>query len=148
MTVGPLMRSHPRAQELGEQAVVAVPAAAILDHEAVDPREPLEHLLAVAGDRLGQFAVQARHDRGAQHEAALARGQAVERLGDQEVAHQPVVARELGHEALGVVAALEAERRHPQARGPALGARVQHAGQARIERELVRGHQRSRPPPT
>ena len=52
---------------------------------------------------------------------------AVEHLGQQVVADHAVVARELGDEALGVLAALEAQRGQPQAGAPALGAGVQRA---------------------
>ena len=132
-----------RAQQLGEQAVVAEPLAVAVhaEDEPVGALERGERVRAVAfaGERVGEAAAHAVDERRAQQERAQPRRLAIEHLGDEVVGDHAIVAGELGHEAVGVLAALQAQRREPQAGAPALRARVQ-----RLDQLVVEGRGRAR----
>ena len=77
------------AQDVGEEVMVAVPAAAVVevDDEDVAPLQRFEHRLTalVAGDRVAQRAAQRVEDRLLQQELADTRGLALQHLLDQVV---------------------------------------------------------------
>ena len=137
-----------RAQQLGEQPVIAEPAGPVLDgaHEPGGRREALERLgpSRLAGDGLGERAAEVVGDRRAQQEPPLLGREQLEHLGGQEVADHAIVPGEVGDERLRVLAALQAQRRQAQTRRPALGARVQRRRRRRVELQPVRGQQRLR----
>ena len=139
-------RTHP--QQLREQAVVAVPLAPRVDaeNEPVGALELAEDVTTrtLTGERIRKIAADPVHDRRAQQEPAQLRRLAVEHLGEQVVAHDAIVAGELLHELLRVVAALEAERRQAQPRAPTLGAGAQRRHQLGREVQAVRRKQRTR----
>ncbi len=120
------LEAEARAQQLGEQRVVAEPALVAVDRRQEDPGavEVGEHAPAVVvlGQRVGELAADLLGDARAQQEAARLGRLQREDLAAQVVGDRVVVAGELGEEGLGVVLALERERREPQPRGPALGA--------------------------
>ena len=93
------------AQQLREQAVVAVPLAVRVEseHEPIGALERRQHVRAgtLVGERVGEVGADPVDDRRPQQERALPGRLAVEHLGDQVVAHDAVVARELLDEALG-----------------------------------------------
>ena len=142
----PSSRARARAQQLREQQVVAEPLAARVhaQHKPVGALQLREDVTArtLSGQRVGQVAADAVDDRGAQEEAAQPRRLAIEHLGQQVVADDAVVARELLDEALGVVAALQAVRGQPQPGAPALGAGAQRRDQLGREVDAVGGEQR------
>ncbi len=129
-------RAHP--QQLREQAVVAVPLASRVDgqDEPVGAFELGQNVAArtLVGQRVRELAADPVDDRRAQEEGAQLRRLAVEHLGEQIVADDAIVAGELGDEALGVVAALQAQRGQPQPGAPALGPRAQRRDQLGSQR--------------
>ena len=76
---------------------------------------------------VGELAAHRVDHRDAQQEARLAGGLALEHLGEQEVRHRGVGAREVGHEPGRVGMAAQGEHGEPQPGGPALGAPQQRA---------------------
>ena len=71
--------------------------------------------MTLAGERVGELPqIRSTSDVRSRNVRSLRR-LAVEHLGQQVVADHAIVAGELGDEALGVVAALQAERGEPQA---------------------------------
>jgi hypothetical protein len=117
------------SEDVGEEMVVAVPVAAVVerDDEQVRTLEGLEHRPAVvpAGDRVAEGAAEAVEDRGVEEEPADVVGLSAEDLLDEVVHDVAVVPREPGNEARGVRAALERECRQLQRGDPALGAPLQ-----------------------
>jgi hypothetical protein len=95
--------AHP--QQVGEQAVVAVPAALPVqgNQEQVGPLEVLEQLLAVraAGDRVAERAAQALEDRGVEQETPHVRRLPLQDLPGQVVENVAVVAAEPPDEVSG-----------------------------------------------
>ena len=83
--------------------------------------------VAAAGEEVGERAVDALEDAGAQQQPAHLGRLAREHLAEQVVGDGPLAARELGDEAVGRVVAGERHRGQAQAGRPALGALVQAA---------------------
>ena len=139
------LEAQARAQQHGEQRVVAEPPLVAVDRRQEDPGavEVGEHPPAVValGQRVGELAADLFRDARAQQEAARLGRLQREDLAAQVVGDRVVVAGELGEEGLGVVLALERERREPQPRGPALGALHEPFGLVGAEREAVLGEQ-------
>ena len=142
-----------RAQDIGEQVVVAVPVATVVEgyDEQVRPLERLEHGLGVAdaGDRIAERAAQPFEDRGVEQEGADGLGLADEHLLDEVVDDVPIVAREAGDEPGGVLASLQREGRELQGGDPPLGAslesgdvrgrEIQSDDVVQVRRHLVEG---------
>ena len=131
-----------RAQQLGEQAVVAEPLAMTV-HTEDEPIGALQggervRAVAVAGQRVGEAAAHAVDQRRAQEERAQPWRLAIEHLGDEVVGDHAIVAGELGHELVRVLAALETQRREPQAGAPTLRPRVERLDQLLVEGQAVR----------
>ena len=124
-----LLVEQARPQHVGEQVVVAIPLAPVVerDEEQVRPIERLQHGLAavLAGDGIAQRAAQPVQDRGLQQEAPDVLGLALQDLLDQVVDDVAVVPGEAGDEAGDVVAPLHRERRQLECGDPAFGARLQ-----------------------
>src|SRR3712207_7391344 len=84
-------------QDVGEQVVVAVPPAAVVerDEKQVRPVEGLQRLPTVvpAGDRVAQRAAQPAEDRGLQQKGPDLLRLALQHLLDQVVDDVPVVDR-------------------------------------------------------
>ena len=121
-----LLDLQPRAQEVGEQRVVAVPAPVAVERDdeqvaAIELGEADAGPLA-ADHRVAQRPGHALEDRGAHQEAALLGGDAVEDLGGQVVADLAVVAGQRGAEVLARRMLAQRQPRELQPRGPALGA--------------------------
>ena len=120
-----LLGLQARAQQLGEQVVVAVPLTAAVERDdeqvaAVEVREPRGRAVA-AHHGVAQGAGHPPQDRGLQQEAALLRLDPVEHLGRQVVADLLAVARQGADQLLARVGA-QREARELQAGGPPLGA--------------------------
>ena len=97
---------QPGAEQVGEQVVVAPPAAHLIQRyqEQAGPLYPLQHRLAVgaAGDRITQPAGQAFQQRGFQQEGAQLLVLAVQHLLGQVVQDIAVAAAERRHEPGGI----------------------------------------------
>ena len=126
-----------RPQHVGEELVVAVPPAAVVerDEEQVPAIERLERGLApvLAGDGVAQRAGQRVEDRRLQQEAPDLFGLAVQDLLDQVVDDVAVVPGEARDEAGDVVSPLHRERRQLERGDPALGAPLQRGDVPRGE---------------
>ncbi|HXZ71884.1 MAG TPA: hypothetical protein VEH31_13605 [Streptosporangiaceae bacterium] len=96
-----LLLLQPGAQQVGEQVVVAPPAAHLIQRhqEQVRPFHLLQHRLATgaAGDRITQPARQPVQHRGLQQELAHLVGQALQHLVGQVVQDIAVGAAESSH---------------------------------------------------
>ena len=120
------LRAQLGAQELGEQRVVAMPGAALVErrreHAAV--LQSRQHRVAVRrpGERVGELGAQRLDDRGAQQEVAQLRRLAGQHLADQVVADRRVGAREVLDEGARVGMVLQRHGREAQRRRPPLGA--------------------------
>ncbi len=129
-----MLVEQPRAEEIGEQVVVAVPAPPIVerDEEQVRPFERLEHRRPAgpAGHRVTQGSGEPVQDRGQEEELAIGVRLTLEDLVGQIVDDEPVVARELRDERRGVLASLHGDRGELKRRDPALGPRFErvHVG--------------------
>ena len=90
---------QPGAEHVGEQVVIAVPVAAVVerDEEQVRPIELLERRppAGSAGDRVAERAGQPVEHRGLQQERSDLFGLAVEHLLDEVVDDEAVVAGEV-----------------------------------------------------
>ena len=121
-----LLVQQVRPQHVGEELVIAIPAAAVVerDEEQVPSIEGLEHGLAVvlAGDGIAQRAGHAGQDRGLQQEAPDTLGLTLQDLLDQVVDDVAVVPGEARDEAGDVVSTLHRERRELERGDPAFGA--------------------------
>ena len=126
-----------RPQHVGEELVVAIPPAAVVerDEEQVPAIQRLQHGLApvLAGDRVAQRAGQAGEDRRLQQEAPDLLGLTVQDLLDQVVDDVAVVPREARDEAGDIVAPLHRQRRQLEGGDPAFGAPLQRGDVPRGE---------------
>ena len=120
------------AERVGEQAVVAEPAALAVqrDHEDVLSLEGLEHgrTVVAAGEGVAQRAAELRQDGGVEQELRRLAGLAAQHLLEQVVEHEPVAAAERVDEPVHVGAVgmgAGRERRQLQPGRPALSARLQ-----------------------
>ena len=115
-----LLVEEPGLEDVGEEVVVAVPLAAVVqrDQEEVVPVEGLEQgpAAGLAGDRVAQGAGHPVEDRGLQQERLDVLGLALQHLLDEVVDDVPVIARE---------ARDEGRRRRParSSTGPRAGVR-------------------------
>ena len=118
-----------RVQNVGEEMVVAIPLAPVVegDQEQVSPIEGLEHGLAagLGGDGFAQRPVQSAQDGGVQQEGPKIFGLALQDLLGQVVDDVAVVPGEPGNEAGDVASALHRERRQLDRGDPPFGPRVQ-----------------------
>ena len=118
-------------QELGEHAVIAVPAPLIVDRAGRDarPLKPLQHPAAIVApaQRLGQRRIERVHDGRAQQELAQLDRLAGQHLRHEVVAHRCVLACELVDELRRRRVRAQRCRRQPQPRRPALGVHPQTA---------------------
>ncbi len=121
------LRAQLGAQELGEQRVVAMPGAALVERRREHPavRQPRQHRVAVrrAGERVGELGAQRLDGRGAQQEVAQLRRLAGQHLADQVVADRRVGAGEVLDEGarVGMLRqrhGSEAQRCRPALRAP------------------------------
>ena len=116
-------------QHVGEQMVVAIPPAAVIerDQEQVPAVQRLQHGLAAAlpGDGIAQRAAQPAQDGGLQQEGLDTIGLTRQHLLGQVVDDVAVIAREAGDEAGHVVSPLHRQRRQLERGDPALGASLQ-----------------------
>ena len=137
-----------RAQQLGEQPVVAEPRAVTVerDEERAGALELLERERAVvaAGQRVGQIAADAAGDARAQQQLARRRGQPGQHLAGQVVGDGAIVAGELGDERVGVGLAAQRQPGEPEAGGPALRALEQARDERGPQREPQPLQQRGR----
>ena len=124
-----LLVQQARTQHVGEEVVVAVPPAAVVerDQEQVPPVQRLQHgpATAVAGDGITQRTAEPVQDGGLQKEALDRVGLPLQHLLDQVVDDVPRVSCEAGDEAADVVPALHRQRRQLEGRDPALGPTLQ-----------------------
>ena len=124
-----LLVQQARLQHVGEEVVVAIPLAAVVerDQEQVAALQRLQHGLAavLAGDGIAQRAAQPVQDGGLQQEVPDLVGLALQHLLDQVVDDVAVVAGEAGDEAGDVVAPLHRQRRQLERGDPPLGAPLQ-----------------------
>ena len=97
-----LLSLQPGPQQVGEQVMVAPPAAHLIEwhQEQARPLNVLQHRLAVgpASDRITQLSRQPLQHRGLQQERAHLPGLAVKDLIAQVVQHEAVAAAERRHE--------------------------------------------------
>ena len=116
---------QPGAEHVGEEVVIAVPVASIVegDEEQVRAVELLQRRSPVGaqGDGVAQPAGEAVEHRGLQEERSDRFGLAVEHLLDEVVDDEAVVAGEVLDEPVDVVAALQRQRRELERSDPALG---------------------------
>ncbi len=135
-------------QDVGEEVVVAVPAATVVerDDEQVGAVERLQHGGAVvaAGDGVAQRTAQPIENRGLNKEIPHTFGLPIEHLVDQVVDDVAVVARESGDEPGDVVAALHRQRGQLQRGDPAFGAPLQVCDVERCEHQSHRFREVSR----
>ena len=117
------------AEQVGEQVVVAPPAADLIQRhqEQPGPLDLLQQRLAPgpAGDRVAQRTGQPFQHRGLQQEGAHLLGLALEHLLGQVVQDVPVAAGERGHEPGDVRLAAQRQRGQLQPGCPAFGPRGQ-----------------------
>ena len=136
-----LLVQQSRPQHVGEEVVVAVPEAAIVerDEEEVGPIEPLEHRLpaAATGHGIAQRSGEPVHDRGLEQEAPDFIGLALEHLLGEVVDDEAVVAGEARDEPAGVVAALHRQRGELQRGDPPLGSSFESVD---VVRRQVQAH--------
>ena len=113
------------AEQVGEQVVIAPPAAHLIqrDQEQARPFGLLEQRLAAlaAGDGVAQRAAEPLQHRGLQQERAQLLVLPLEHLFGQVVQDVPVAAGERGHEAGGIVMSAQRQRGQRQPGRPALG---------------------------
>ena len=123
-TVGLLFQ--PGAQQVGEQLVVAPPAAHLIQRQQEQPGSfhLLEQGLAagLGGDRVAQRSAEPLQHRGLEQEGAQLLGLVFEHLLGQVVEHEAVAAGERGHEPVDIGLPAYRQRRQLQPGRPALGA--------------------------
>ena len=126
------------AEQVGEQGVVAPPAAHLIqrDQEQPGPFGLLEQRLAAlaAGDGVAQRAAEPLEDRGLPQERAQLRVLPLEYLFGQVVQDVAVAAGERGHESGGIVVSAQGQRGQLQPGRPALG-----PGRQRCHRRIRQG---------
>jgi hypothetical protein len=117
---------QPGAQQVGEQLVVAPPAAHLVQRqqEQPGPLHLLEQGLAAGpgGDRVAQRSAEPLQHRGLEQEGAQLLGLVFEHLLGQVVEHEAVAAGERGHEPVDIGLPPHRQRRQLQPGRPALGA--------------------------
>jgi hypothetical protein len=137
---------HP--QEVGEQGVAAEPRTAGVDRE--DERVRVLELVQgtfgarLAGDQLGERAVDPLEDAGAEQQAAHARRPAGEDLVVQVLGDRPIRAGEAAGETVGVGVAHEAQCGEAQAGRPAFRPIVEQIDALLRQVDAGRGHQLAR----
>ena len=121
-----ILATQVRAQHVGEQLVVPVPLASVVqwDEEQVGPLQLTQHRGSVGspGDRVAQRAGEAVEDARVEQKGADVRRKPVQHLVDQVVDDEPVVAGELRHGRAGIVPALQRQCRQLERRCPTFGA--------------------------
>jgi len=126
-----LLLGEADAEQVGEQVVVAPPAAHLIQRqqEQVRPLDALQQLLAVgaAGDCVAQRPTQPLQHRGLQQELAHLFRLAFQQLLAQVVQDVPMAAGELFHEGLGVGALPQRQGGQLQPHRPPFGAGL-HGG--------------------
>ena len=124
-----LLVQQVRLQHVGEEVVVAVPAAAVVEghQEQVSPLQLGQLGLAAGlpGDGIAQRAAQPVQDGGLQQEVLDGFGLSLQDLLGQVVDDVPVIPGEAGDEGGGVVAPLHRERSQLQRGDPTLGPSLQ-----------------------
>ena len=141
------LRAQLGAQQLGEQRVVAMPGAALVErrreHAAV--LQSRQHRVAVRrpGERVGELGAQRVDDRRAQQEVAQLRWLAREHLADEVVADRGVGAGEVLDEVARLGMLLQRHGREAQRRRPALGAPPERREVLGRERDAERAEQRA-----
>ena len=137
-----LLRQHMRMEHIGEEVVIAIPVALVIQRDekvvaALQDRQP-RVAPCLPGDGLAQRAAQAVEDGGVEQEAADSGGLAPQHLLHQIVHDVAVIPGERPDEAGGVRAPLHRERGELQAGDPALSALLQCGDIALREREAHR----------
>ena len=124
-----LLVEEPGSQHVGEEMVVAVPKAPVVerDQEQVRPIEGLEHGPTIVLTRHGiaERAVQPAQDRRVEQKAPNMLRLTLQDLTDQVVDDVPVVAREAGDEAGDVSSSLHRQRCQLERGDPSFGASLQ-----------------------
>ncbi len=140
-----ILVEEPRAQHVGEEVVIPIPLASIVerDHEQVLPIQRLERRLASgrARDRVAQRSLEAVEDRRLQHEPPHGFGLALQHFARQVVDDEAIVAGKAGNEVRDVFPSLHRQRRELQRGDPALGARFQRRDVVRRQLEAHRAVQ-------
>ena len=117
------------AEQVGEQVVIAPPAAHLIqrDQEQARPLRLLQQRLAAlaAGDRVAQRAAEPVEHRRLEQERAQLLILLLEHLLGQVVQDVPVAAGERGHESSGILVSAQRQRGQLQPGRPALGPRRQ-----------------------
>ena len=136
-----LLVEQPRLQHVGEELVVAIPPAAVIerDQEQVPPIQRLQHGLAATlpGDGIAQRTAQPTQDRGLQQEGLDTFGLTLQHLLAQVVDDVTIIAREAGDEAGDVVSPLHRQRRQLERGDPALGTSLQRG---HVPRRQLQAH--------
>ncbi len=129
------------AEQVGEQVVIAPPAAQLIQRDQEQPRPfgLLEQRLAAlaAGDGVAQRAAEPVQHRGLEQERPQLPVLPLEHLLGQVVQDIPVAAGERGHEAGGIVMSAQGQRGQRQPGRPALG-----PGRQRRHRRIRQGRRR------
>ena len=124
-----LLVQQVRVQDVGEELVIAIPPAAVIerDQEQVPPLQRRQRGLAtaLAGDGIAQRAAQPVQDGGLQQELLDMLGLALQDLLGQVVDDVPVVPGEAGDERGDVLSSLHRERRQLERGDPPFGAPLQ-----------------------
>ena len=127
--LGPFI-AQARLEHVGEQMVVPIPLPPVVqrDEEQVLSLERLQHRLAavLAGNGIGQRAIQPAENRGLQQERADRFGLALQDLFNEVVDDVSVVSRKTRDEAGDVVSPLHREPRELDGGDPAFGPALQH----------------------
>ena len=129
------------AEQVGEQVVIAPPAAHLIQRDQEQPRPfgLFEQRLAAlaAGDGVAQRAAEPLQHRGLEQEPPQLLVLPLEHLFGQVVQDVPVAAGERGHEAGGIVVSAQGQRGQLQPGRPALG-----PGRQRRHRRIRQGRHR------
>ena len=137
-----VLGEEPGPEHVGEEVVVPVPAATVVerDEEEVRPVEPFDHGGAVGatGHRVAGLGGEPIEDRRVEQERADLLGLVLEHLLGEEVDDEAVVAGEAGDEVGGVDAPLHRERGELQGRDPAFGAGLESGHVALVEAQAHR----------
>ena len=124
-----LLVENTDGEDVGEQVVVAVPLATVVerDDEQVRSLQRLEHRLArrLARDGIAERSRETTEDRRVQQETADLRRLAVEHLVGEVVDDEAIVACEVGDERGDVVTALQRQGGELQRGDPSFGADLQ-----------------------
>jgi hypothetical protein len=136
------------AEQVGEQVVVAPPAAHLVQrhHEQPGPFGLLQQRLAArpAGDRIAQLPRQPFQHRGLQQELTHPVRLLLEDLFGEVVQDMAVAAGECGDEAVDVVLSAQRQGGQLQPGGPALGTRGERRGD-RVRQRRIQSRSAGRP---